>query len=297
MSCKLATVNASTPSCFSRYCRPRRSPVSAPSSVDVWLRFRCRCRTGAGDRDALQDGASVTIQPLGFCAINTRKLTPSKAESALLEPFIGLPMERIYVPVSAVDFAQATAAIKAAGVAGFDTESKPVFDRGVVSDGPHVVQFALENCAFLFQPHRPECRPFLAELLQSQAVLKVGFDLKSDRGQIHAKLGVALGAVLDLNLVFRADGHRNTTGVRAAVALVFNQKFHKSKAVTTSNWSVHTLSPKQLLYAANDAYAALCVLTKLNRAYDDLPIAGLTAKGAVEPLSFGNGNVRGHDFA
>ena len=216
-----------------------------------------------------------------------RKLTPSKAESALLEPFVGLPLERIFVPMTADDFAAATAHIVAAGVAGFDTESKPVFDRGVVSDGPHVVQFALENCAYLFQLHRAECRPYLAELLQSEAVLKAGFDLKSDRGQIHAKLGVALGAVLDLNLVFRADGHRNTTGVRAAVALVFNQKFHKSKAVTTSNWSVQELSPKQLLYAANDAYAALKVLTQLDRAYDDLPIAGLHVRRAGESITFG----------
>jgi ribonuclease D len=96
-----------------------------------------------------------------------------------------------------------------------------------------------------------------------------------------------LGVVLDLNLVFRADGHRNTTGVRAAVALVFNQRFHKSKAVTTSNWSVAELSPKQMLYAANDAYAALMVLNELNRSYDDLPIAGLTARRAEERLSFG----------
>ena len=239
------------------------------------------------DRDVLHD-STLSHLTLGFRVINTRKLTPSKAQSALLEPFIGLPLERIYVPVSADDFAAATAEIKAAGVAGFDTESKPVFDRGVVSDGPHVVQFALENCAYLFQLHRAECRPFLAELLKSEAVLKVGFDLKSDRGQIHAKLGVALGAVLDLNLVFRADGHRNTTGVRAAVALVFNQKFHKSKAVTTSNWSVQLLSPKQLLYAANDAYAALKVLRELNRPYEDLPIAGLTARRTGEAMSFGS---------
>lgn len=239
------------------------------------------------DRDVLHD-SSLNHLALGLRVINTRKLTPSKAESALLEPFIGLPLERIYVPVSADDFAVATAEIKAAGVAGFDTESKPVFDRGVVSDGPHVVQFALENCAYLFQLHRAECRPCLAELLKSEAVLKVGFDLKSDRGQIHAKLGVALGAVLDLNLVFRADGHRNTTGVRAAVALVFNQKFHKSKAVTTSNWSVQLLSPKQLLYAANDAYAALKVLRELNRPYEDLPIAGLAARRTGEAMSFGS---------
>jgi ribonuclease D len=33
----------------------------------------------------------------------------------------------------------------------------------------------------------------------------------------------------------------------------------KSKSVKTSNWALPALQPKQLLYAANDAYAALCV--------------------------------------
>jgi ribonuclease D len=206
-----------------------------------------------------------------------RKLTPSKAESALLEPFIGLPLERVFVPVTADDFAAATAEIQAAGVAGFDTESKPVFDRGVVSDGPHVVQFALASSAYIFQLHRPDCRAFLVEILESESVLKVGFGLRSDHKEIRAKLGVTLRAVLDMNDVFNQDGHRGTTGARAAVAMVMNQKFHKSKAVSTSNWAVSQLSAKQLLYAANDAYVAIKVLIAMNLPRDQLPIAGLTA--------------------
>ena len=35
--------------------------------------------------------------------------------------------------------------IQAAGVVGFDTESKPVFTKGGKSDGPHVVQIAAED--------------------------------------------------------------------------------------------------------------------------------------------------------
>jgi ribonuclease D len=31
----------------------------------------------------------------------------------------------------------------------------------------------------------------------------------------------------------------------------------KSKSVTTSNWAARVLSERQLLYAANDAYAAI----------------------------------------
>ena len=206
-----------------------------------------------------------------------RKTAPSKAESALLAPFSTLPLERIYVPMIEAQFAAATAAIKVAGVVGFDTESKPIFDRGVISDGPHVVQFSLDDCAYIFQLHRAECRAFLIDILESESVLKVGFGLRSDHKEIRAKLGVTLRAVLDMNDVFRKDGHRGTTGARAAVAMVMNQKFHKSKAVSTSNWSLPQLSAKQLLYAANDAYVAIKVLRAMDLPLDQLPIAGVAA--------------------
>ena len=205
-----------------------------------------------------------------------RKTAPSKADSALLEPFASLSLDRIHVPGTRAQFALATAAIFAAGVVGFDTESKPIFDRGVMSDGPHVVQFALESSAYIFQLHQPDCRAFLIEILESESVLKVGFGLRSDHKEIRAKFGVTLRAVLDMNDVFNEDGHRGTTGARAAVAIVMNQRFHKSKAVSTSNWAVAQLSPKQLLYAANDAYVAVKVLMAMNRPRDQLPIAGLT---------------------
>lgn len=200
---------------------------------------------------------------------------PSKAETALLEPFIGLPLERIHVPTTKEQFASAAAEIMASGIVGFDTESKPTFVPSTVSNGPHVVQFAVQSKAFIFQLHRADCRKFLIKLLQSEDVLKVGFGLKSDRGQIHTKLGIKLRAVLDLNNVFRKDGYRSAVGVRAAVGIVFNQRFHKSKKITTSNWALLQLAPKQLLYAANDAFAALKVLEALNRSHEDLPMAGL----------------------
>lgn len=206
-----------------------------------------------------------------------RNTAPSKAESALLEPFATLPLDRIDVPETEAEFALATEAIFAAGIVGFDTESKPIFDRGVISDGPHVVQFSLVSCAYIFQLHRAECRAFLIKILESEAVLKVGFGLRSDHKEIRAKLGVTLRAVLDMNDVFRKDGHRGTTGARAAVAIVMNQKFHKSKAVSTSNWSLPQLSPKQLLYAGNDAYVAIKVLMAMDLPLDHLPIAGVTS--------------------
>lgn len=203
-----------------------------------------------------------------------KKIAPSKDEIALMPSFAGLPLQHIHVPTSREAFAAAAAEIMAAGLVGFDTESKPTFVTGEVSDGPHLVQFALHDKAFLFQPHRAVGLPLLVELLRSEQLIKVGFGLKSDGSQIRAKFGVAMGGVVDLNQVFSRDGFHKEMGVRAAVAQVFGQRFAKSRKVTTSNWAQKELTPPQLLYAANDAYAALKVFNALGLRTADLPVMG-----------------------
>lgn len=192
-----------------------------------------------------------------------RKSAPGKAETALLHPFSGLPVESIVIPAGPEQFAAALEKIREAGAVGFDTETKPVFTKGVVRPGPDIVQFATGSRAYIFQLRRTECRPFLVEILLAEDILKVGFDLRSDRAALHKLLGIEMKAVLDLGTVFRQRGYRNTTGVRAAVGIVLHRSFIKPKHVTTSNWSLPNLSPKQLEYAANDAYAAFMVWTAL----------------------------------
>lgn len=191
------------------------------------------------------------------------KTALTKAESALLPPFPGLPASRIRVPKTKIDCEAAANAILAAGVAGFDTESRPTFKAGEKSSGPHVVQFALTDCAYIFQLRHPECESTAARLIESKHVLKVGFGLKNDHGQIRNRLGVKLQCVMDLDQVFRKRGHRHQIGVRGAIAELLQQSFPKSKSTTTSNWSANDLTSRQLIYAANDAYAALKIMEAL----------------------------------
>ncbi len=172
-------------------------------------------------------------------------------------------MECIHIPTTPEAIQWARREIEESGVGGFDTESKPTFNVGEKSRGPHVVQFALRDKAFIFQLHRRECREVVADLLESEHVLKVGFGLRNDRGQIRARLGITLRAILDLDHVFRKQGYKGQIGVRAAVGAVLQQSFPKSKRVTTSNWAASDLTPRQLLYAANDAFAALRVMEAL----------------------------------
>lgn len=193
-----------------------------------------------------------------------RPVAPTKAETALLPPFAGLSRERIFVPHTKAECEAAAEEILAAGVAGFDTEAKPTFRAGEKSSGPHVVQFALTDKAFILQLHHRECQKVAAELIASEHVLKVGFGLRNDHGQIRNRLGVHLTHVLDLDHVFRKKGYRGQIGVRGAIGTVLKLSFPKSKSITTSNWAAAELTPGQLRYAANDAYAALKIMEALD---------------------------------
>ena len=99
--------------------------------------------------------------------------------------------------------------------------------------------------------------------MATPSVIKAGFGLGDDRKRILHKLNVEPQEVLELNAVFRERGYRKDMGVKGAVAVLFNQRFIKSKKAATSNWANARLSESQLLYAANDAYAAIRVWHQL----------------------------------
>ncbi len=193
----------------------------------------------------------------------TEHLTPDKEQIALLETFDRLGLDRIQV-VSTPD--QASAALRelaGATALGFDTESKPTFAKNEASGGPHIVQLSTVGKAWIFQLEDAGCRRAVGLLLESPSIIKAGFGLGDDRKRIIHKLGVDLQGVLDLNVVFREKGYRKDMGVRGAVAVLFNKRFIKSKKAATSNWSNPRLTEAQIIYAANDAYAAMRVYEAL----------------------------------
>lgn len=125
------------------------------------------------------------------------------------------------------------------------------------------MQLATPEQAWVFQLHEPASRAPVAELLALHGVTKAGFGLGDDRKRITAKLGVEPAGVLELNTVFRERGYRKDMGVKAAVAILFNRRYLKSKKAATSNWANPRLTEAQLVYAANDAWAAIRVFHAL----------------------------------
>lgn len=189
--------------------------------------------------------------------------TPGKEDIERLDPFERLALGQIELVATAQQAARALQQLDSATALGFDTESKPTFAKFEASTGPHIVQLSTLDRAFIFQLEDAECRRAVAMLLQASKVVKAGFGLGDDRRRIISKLGIDPQGVLDLNTVFRERGYRKDMGVRGAVAVMFEKRFIKSKKAATSNWANPQLSESQLVYAANDAYAALRVFQAL----------------------------------
>jgi ribonuclease D len=195
--------------------------------------------------------------------MHTRHPTPDKDAIALLPPFERLGLDRITLVNTGAQASQAYDELVAETAWGFDTESKPTFKVGEQSDGPHILQLSTTERAWVFQLHEPECRAVAAELLALGGIAKAGFGLGDDRKRIIHKLGVEPAGILELNSVFRDRGYRKDMGVKGAVAVLFNRRFIKSKKAATSNWANARLTEPQLVYAANDAYAAIRVFEAL----------------------------------
>lgn len=177
-------------------------------------------------------------------------------QEALLPPYDGIKLTAVHMVKSDRDAADALQALLAMDVLGFDTESKPTFLKGEVSTGPHLVQLATDDAAYLFQIGAMPAIAVLKAVLESATILKVGFGLSDDVKRLRAKLGIEISNVLDLSTALRKN-ERNTLGAKTAVARFFGQKLQKSKKITTTNWALPRLTDKQILYAADDAHVAL----------------------------------------
>lgn len=211
----------------------------------------------------------------------------SEAEDDL-PPYEGIALADVRLVRTRADADAALAALMACDAVGFDTESKPTFQKGEQSTGPHLVQLATDRHAYLFQigAARPPRKPDVAAgvpaagapaagaptegapapaipgidvlhaVLESAAILKVGFGLGDDLRRLRAKLGIDARNVLDLSTALRR-GERNAWGAKTAVARLFGKRLQKSRKITTTNWALPRLTDKQIQYAADDAHVAL----------------------------------------
>ena len=188
---------------------------------------------------------------------------PSKEQIQALPVFQNLPMQQIHLIHNIEQCLALEQELKSCALLGFDTESKPTFAKGEVSTGPHLIQLASHDSAYLFQIN-PEILEFLKPVFESRDQIKVGFGLKND-AHLFRKKGIELNSVIELSKCFSTFGFPNPMGLKNAMALLFQLNFPKSKKISTSNWARKILTPPQIQYAAADAYAPVLVFEELLR--------------------------------
>lgn len=181
-------------------------------------------------------------------------------DAIALPAYAGLTLSQVTVIAGSAGAAAARKVLERADALGFDTESRPTFIRGQASSGPHLVQLATDDHCYLYQVDHLDAFDDLNALLASPKLVKAGFGLGDDLRRLASKCGIACAGTVDLAQRLR-DGRsgRNAVGVKTAVAELLGQQLQKSKKVATTNWAGRVLSERQILYAANDAHAALRV--------------------------------------
>jgi len=156
----------------------------------------------------------------------------------------------LHVCTTATDLVTAADAIRLERVIGFDTESRPTFRKGPAHP-PCLVQVATATAVYLFQLNRLNCTTVLTEIFENPQIRKVGIAIGRDLSELQKLFPFQSTGVLDLGDVAKKNGLEQT-GIRNLAGLFLHRRI--TKGAQTSNWAAPELSPKQLTYAATDAW-------------------------------------------
>ena len=133
---------------------------------------------------------------------------------------------------------------------GFDTETRPSFRKGKLNQ-PSLIQLAASDRVFLIQLAFIPLGAGLASLLSDEKILKVGVGIWDDLrelGKLYPFEGAGAVDLGDLARSFKLP----TQGLRNMAANLMGWRI--SKGSRCSNWSLPDLSPRQIIYAATDAW-------------------------------------------
>ena len=192
------------------------------------------------------------------------------------EEINAMPLRHYEGPVEVVRtqdaWDRAEADMRADGILGFDTETRPTFRKGKLN-APSLIQIATANCVYLIQlgwlPFGAAC----ADLLASPDIIKTGVSIGDDMRALARLHPFTPAGLVDLGQVARAHRLPNQ-GLRTLAASLFGWRI--SKGSQCSNWSLMDLSQRQIEYAATDAWIG-------RRIYLRLRELGLTDGSPTEP--------------
>ena len=159
------------------------------------------------------------------------------------------------------DIAAACKTLAEQPVIGFDTETRPSVRPGVTVRGS-LLQLSTPTVCYLFRLNKiPLAKPIL-QLLEDRRVLKIGADVAGDLRSLRQIRHFRDGGFVDLQGIAPEWGIGEKS-LRKLSAIVLGRRV--SKAQRLSNWEAATLTDKQQLYAATDAWVCTRIYEQLLR--------------------------------
>ncbi|MBQ9406004.1 MAG: 3'-5' exonuclease domain-containing protein 2 [Desulfovibrio sp.] len=156
----------------------------------------------------------------------------------------------VYLVRTPQEWESALPDLRTADLLGFDTETRPSFHKGKRND-PALVQLATEAAVYLVQLVCLPFGPHLASILANPEQIKVGVAIQDDMRELARLYPFEPAGLVDLGAVARAN-MLSSQGLRTLAANLLGWRI--SKGSQCSNWGHVELSPKQVVYAATDAW-------------------------------------------
>ena len=159
------------------------------------------------------------------------------------------------------DIAAACQTLAEQPVIGFDTETRPSFRPGVTFR-VSLLQLSTPTVCYLFRLNKsPLAKPIL-QLPEDRRLLKIGADVAGDLRSLRQIRHFRDGGFVDLQGIAPEWGIGEKS-LRKLSAIVLGRRV--SKAQRLSNWEAATLTDKQQLYAATDAWVCTRIYEQLLR--------------------------------
>ena len=138
-------------------------------------------------------------------------------------------------------------------VLGFDTETKPSFEKGKMNKVA-LLQLSTADTCYLIRLNVLGMQNPIIVILSSEKPLKIGLSLKDDYKMLNRRRNFKPAGFLDLQSVIGKFGIKYLS-LQKIYAIMFNKKISKSQRLT--NWQAPNLTIQQQTYAAVDAWACM----------------------------------------
>ena len=135
-------------------------------------------------------------------------------------------------------------------ILGFDTETRPSFKKGEHYP-TSLVQLASESSVYLFRLKKARHVQALRPLFESEHIIKTGVAIHDDLKALQKLCPFTAAGFVEITQLTTKLGYQSK-GLRALAALLLGGRI--SKAAQVSNWARRELEPKQITYAATDAW-------------------------------------------